>query len=230
MNPFQQGVDPQEIERRAMLSQLRNRPVDAARDMQQPNPVGGPSTSIPAMPGASAVADAPYAPKGKALGLEGFDFAKMARGHVSPKYVFAKHAQGLGVDDRDELLRRLQSDESGYFKNARFGGSRGDKLMVDGELDPKFEGYNTFDVIRAMGEGGKGWQWGAEGGPGVKAKPRQPSVQDAAASLDATGMSQGSAVPALTEDSTWRKLLARMNQINGPEATDRNALMSLLTK
>lgn len=99
---------------------------------------------------------APYQAKGPALNLEGFDNQKLAGGHISPKYVFAKHAQGLGMSDTDELLRRLQGDESGYFKNSRFDG---DKLIVDGALDPKFGGINTFDVIRGSKGGGEGWQW-----------------------------------------------------------------------
>lgn len=104
-------------------------------------------------------APTPYQAQGPAMGLEGFEQAKLDGGHISPKYVFAKHAQGLGVNDRDELLRRLQGDESGYFKNAAWGGNKGDILTVNGPLDPKFEGVSQFDVIRAMGEGGKGWQW-----------------------------------------------------------------------
>lgn len=124
-----------------------------------------PAPAAPPAEVATPAAPVPYQAKGAALGLEGFNGNKLSGGHVSPKYVFARAAQGLGVDDRDELLRRLQADESGYFKNASFGGSKGDKLMVGGELDPKFEGYNSFDVIRGMGEGGKAWVWQPEGGP-----------------------------------------------------------------
>lgn len=105
----------------------------------------------------------PYQAKGPAMGLLGFDANKLANAeHNTPKYVFARAAQGLGMGDRDELLNRLKADPSGYFKNASWGGSKGDKLVVGGELDPKFEGINTFDVIKAAGLGGQGWQWGAD--------------------------------------------------------------------
>jgi hypothetical protein len=132
------------------------------------NPMGTPTPAE----APQAPAPSPYQAKGPAMGLEGFDAGKMQSGHISPKYVFAKHAQGLGVKDRDELMRRLQADESGYFKNASWGGSKGDILQVGGQLDPKFEGVSQFDVIRAMGEGGKGWQWGGidpNGGGGAAA-------------------------------------------------------------
>jgi hypothetical protein len=135
------------------------------------NPMGTPQEA----PTAPPAAPTPYQAKGPAMGLEGFDGTKLQNGHVSPKYVFAKHAQGLGVNDRDELLRRLQADESGYFKNAKWGGSKGDILDVGGgPLDPKFEGISQFDVIRAMGEGGKGWQWGGIDPNGGAAAPQIP--------------------------------------------------------
>lgn len=127
-------------------------------------------------------ANQPYQAKGPAMGLLGFDAGKLANAeHNSPKYVFARAAQGLGMGDKDELLNRLKNDPSGYFKNATFGGSKGDKLIVGGQLDPKFEGINTFDVIKAAGLGGQGWQWGAEGGPQrsnvANAVMRRPPVQ-----------------------------------------------------
>src|SRR5262245_40356680 len=60
-----------------------------------------------------------YTAKGPVMALEGFDADRYSGGHVSPKYVFGHAAEGLGVNDRDELLRRLQADKSGYFTNAR---------------------------------------------------------------------------------------------------------------
>lgn len=110
----------------------------------------------PVVEPAPTPAPAPYQAKGPILGLEGFDADKLANGHISPKYVLAKHAKDLGWADRDELLRRLQADESGYFKNARW---QGDNLYVDGDLDPKFGGLRHFDVQRGAKAGGLGWQW-----------------------------------------------------------------------
>lgn len=147
--------------------------------VMRPQPGAGgrrPSAAPAALPSQAApVAQQNYQARGPAMGLEGFDQGKLTGGHVSPKYVFARHAQGLGMNDRDELLRRLQADPSGYFKNAMWGGSKGDKLTIGGQLAPEFNGINTFDVIRAAGLGGQGWQWGAEGpggaGPAPSANP-----------------------------------------------------------
>jgi len=160
---------------------------------------------------------APYAAKGPALGLEGFDAGKMGSGHTSPKYVFAKHAQGLGVNDRDELLRRLQGDESGYFKEASFGGNKGDVLNVGGQLHDDFKGIGQFDVIRAMGEGGKGWQWGEAGG-GAAAAPStgMPSMASIPGLLQGDGQSQiAQGVEQYSEPSKY--LAALLAQLGGQQ-------------
>ena len=112
--------------------------------------------NTPAGPTPNLGGPSPYQAKGPSLGFGGFDQSKVDRGHVSPKYVFRKHAEGLGVGDTDELLRRLQGDESGYFKNARI--DRGD-LFIDGELHPEFGGINAFDVVKGFSRGGEEWQW-----------------------------------------------------------------------
>jgi hypothetical protein len=163
-----------------------------------------------------------YQAKGPALGLEGFDAGKLGSGHSSPKYVFAKHAQGLGVNDRDELLRRLQADESGYFKDASFGGSKGDVLNIGGQLHDDFKGMNQFDVVRAMGEGGKGWQWADTGGGGAPQGGGSPlqalqSMPGLASVLDGSGadwqIAQG--VSQYSEPSKY--LAALMAQLGGQQ-------------
>lgn len=161
--------------RLAMLAQMRQKPYEQrpevfATGASQPS-AAAPAAAAPAAPAAPA----PYQAKGPALGLEGFNADKLANAnHITPKYVFARHAQGLGVADQDELLNRLRNDQSGFFKNARWSGSKNDRIFVDGDLDPRFEGIREFDVVRAMGEGGKGWQWAGEGGPSQQLKTPQP--------------------------------------------------------
>jgi hypothetical protein len=60
---------------------------------------------------------------------------------------------------RAQLLSQLQADPSGYFKNASWGGNKGDLLTVGGQLDPAFNGISQFDVIRGAGAGGLGHVW-----------------------------------------------------------------------
>jgi hypothetical protein len=175
----QQTIAPSRSGRENQLNQnVIDDVARTVRPMQAPSLApGAPAPGSMANPmAAPQEAPAAYTAKGPAMGLEGFDAGKLAGGHVSPKYVFAKHAQGLGVNDREELLRRLQADESGYFKNASWGGNKGDILTIGGELDPKFEGISQFDVIRAMGEGGKGWQWGDASGGGGGGRATAPGV------------------------------------------------------
>lgn len=142
-------------------------PPDRASSLPHPPSAGGPPTQLPPQ---AAPAAAPYKSQaGRTLGLEGFDHNKMKSGHVSPKYVFAQAVKGLGgVADNEEMLRRLKADPSGYFANARIGGNKSDKLIIDGQLDPKFEGISSFDFLRGVGkgQGGEAYQWGAEPPPG----------------------------------------------------------------
>lgn len=99
--------------------------------------------------------------------LSGFDATKLGNAdHNTPKYVFARIAQNYDVSDpaqRQAMLEALRADPSGYFANATLGGSKGDKLIIGGALDPKFEGIGSFDVVQAAGEGGRNWQWLPEG-------------------------------------------------------------------
>lgn len=232
-------------DRQALLSQMSgagpNRPTSAsltggigAGMAQAAGSIAGAlreKPEAPSMAAPPAESASPYQAKGPAMGLEGFDTNKLSSGHVSPKYVFAKHAQGLGVNDRDELLRRLQADESGYFKNAKWGGNKGDILEVGGELDPKFEGISKFDVIRAMGEGGKGWQWGdasggqADGGPAA--------AVGRAAGMIGAGPSSFQGIQSLvpTDTSAYNTLQAKLQELlGGPQAMDREALLRMMVK
>jgi hypothetical protein len=163
-----------------------------------------------------------YQAKGPALGLKGFENDKLQSGHVSPKYVYAKHAQGLGVNDRDELLRRLQGDESGYFKDASFGGSKGDKLKIGGTPHADFNGYTSFDTIERMGEGGTAWQWGPEGGPDEQAPTMTPlqslqSMPGLASILDGSGADQQIAQGVAQYSEPSKYLAALLAQLGGQQ-------------
>jgi hypothetical protein len=118
---------------------------------------------------AQAVAGPPAGGKGGIL--EGFSSDKMGMGMdkqmKSPKYAFAAVAQKYDQSDpaqRQAMLAELKQHPSGYFKNAQLTGNKGDILDVGETNDPVWGGIRQFDVIRAAGEGGKAWQWGARGG------------------------------------------------------------------
>jgi hypothetical protein len=211
-----------DLEREALLSEMsRTRRAQRRRSPMETASAVAPPLEVPA----GEAPAAPYQAQGPALGLEGFDTGKLSSGHVSPKYVFAKHAQGLGVNDRDELLRRLQADESGYFKNASWGGNKGDILKIGGELDPKFEGISEFDVIRAMGEGGKGWQWSGVGPSAAPQRPMGPSTF--------AGPSSFSGIQQLmpTDTDFYNQLQSKLVEIlGGSQNLDRQALLDLLRR
>lgn len=230
------GQNAEEMQHRALMAQMGQQqgavpqqkpsafptpgPAAAPPGPVQPKPGGGiVPPPMPNMGGNEPASAGPYQAKGPAMGLEGFDAGKLAdTSHNSPKYVFARAAQGLGVNDKDELLRRLKADPNGYFANASFGGSKGDKLEIGGQLDPSFDGINEFDVVRAAGDGGKGWQWGVDGPPGGGGG----GAAHAAPGGNFTD-SMG-----LTQESTFDKLMAMLKGKNGAPGSDPNALMSLM--
>ena len=107
--------------------------------------------------------------------LEGFDHDKLNSGHDSPKYqvgrILAKYPptpEGLR-----QALPELQALGIG---DVAIGGSKGDKLTFSGNTDPRFNGVTTFDVIRAAGNGGEGWQWQGEGGAAPQAAQAAPGA------------------------------------------------------
>lgn len=212
-----QGFDPSRL---AMLAQMRQSPQVVGANQPEVFALGAPQQQPAPQQPAQQPANVPYQARGPALGLEGFDAGKMANAqHITPKYVFGRHAQGLGVADQDELLSRLRNDGSGFFKNARWGGSKNDRLFIDGDLDTRFEGLREFDVIRAMGEGGKGWQWSAPGAPKTGAS---------------RGTGVGGAVGRLARADTGSNVLdmirAEIDALSRSETapTEREALISLI--
>lgn len=99
--------------------------------------------------------------------LQGFDAGKLDAQKNDPKYVFAKYAQGLNVqdpNDRAKLQDLLRGDQSGFFKNATLDGD-----ILHGAYDPATGGTGDVDVIKGLKAGGEGWQWGALGGPQAQA-------------------------------------------------------------
>jgi hypothetical protein len=161
-------------------------------------PVGG--------PGEAGAAGTPKPPTYRDQ-LIGFDAGKFDDpAHNTPKYVFARIAAQFDVKDpaqRQQMLAALKADPSGYFKNATLSGSKGDQLVINGALDPKFEGINAFDIIFAAGEGGKGWTWQPLGGAGGGA-PSDPTTPPAG----------GSPYEPNSPNSTYNSSMLNSNLVN----------------
>lgn len=96
--------------------------------------------------------------------LEGFDQGKLASGHDSPKYQFARVASNY--NPREGVTSAMLADLN-KLGIGTFSGS-GDHLHIDNP-DPRFEGITDFDVVRDI-EGSGGWTWqplnGGGGGDG----------------------------------------------------------------
>jgi hypothetical protein len=237
-----------QMQRRALLSQMggdrnqmRNTAAGPTEPALSPSPLpASPSSPVPSTAGAaqepaatsiatSATTANPYKPLGSVMQIGAVNGDKWADPeHIkkSPKYAFLKAAEGLGMKDTGEILRRFKEegakyDPSGFFKNARFGGSKGDRLIVDGDLPDAFKGMREFDVIKAAGEGGRGWQWGDPyaKSPGKGASP-MPGGNGGSA---ATG-----ALSTLTDPGAYQRFMQMIQGITGAEGQDRNALLALL--
>jgi hypothetical protein len=146
--------------------------------------------------------------------VEGYDWTKLNDAtHISPKYVFGRIAGKYNVQDpaqRQAMLKELQADPSGYFKNATLGGTKGDILTIGGQLDPKFDGISQFDIIRGAGEGGLAFQWGGIT-PAGTSTPTTPKPSQTPTPLNSTGTAGGAG------QSQWQSFLSQYQ--NGTKPT-----------
>jgi len=193
----------------AVLQAIQNSPEAQAYAMQQA--LGTQPTEQP-IPGDELTPLPKAVPSvGQYRGqLEGFASNKLDSAHQSPKYTFARLAQNYDVKDpaqREQLLAALKADPSGYFKDASWGGANKDRLVVGGQLDPKFGGINTFDVIRNAAGGGDAWQWGPEDGNAAPAAGnllQGPSTQP---NVFSAGLSNGLQQKVDLSDPTYAQQL-----------------------
>ena len=109
-----------------------------------------------------------------AYAMEGFDSGKLGNAeHNTPKYQIARAIQNFdpkaGVTP--EVLAALNALGIGTFEG------QGDKVRVSGNMDPRFEGYTTIDLVRGFRGpgGGQAWQYGAEN-PDAPAAGASPSL------------------------------------------------------
>lgn len=235
------GPDPEEIERRALLSQMRSAtpaaPVAPAVAGAADAARGALPASVAGAADPAAIAAAPardtskwntdgYATPGYTAekfgdAPAGFDQTKWANAdHQTPKYVLGRITNSYAQNGKIDMagMEKAFADIQKAYPGATWNGK--DKVTIPG--------VGTSDLVKGMSDDGMGEvQYGAVDDGGGD---NRSSVHNAAGSLDATGMSSGDAVQSLTTDSVWKRLMAQINEINGPAATDKNALMSLLTQ
>lgn len=196
----------------------------AARSASQPTPFSNPMTQAAVNAAPAAIAGQQPAPfKSPGYGqhrgaLEGFDNAKMDKGHDSPKYVYAEYAshytpQQLATDPaaRAELEAKLEADPRGYFKDVSWTGNKFDRLKVNGPLHQKFEGYSEFDTVRGAGNGGEAHQWGAINPNGQQ--QQAPGLTNYA--QYAQQMASPEATSVEDSDDFLQRLLAQLRQQQG---------------
>lgn len=146
--------------------------------------------------------------------LEGFDQGKLASGHDSPKYQFARVAQKY--DPKGGITQQMIDELNGLgigTVNAKVGG---DKIAFGGNVDPRFEGVTEFDVIRDLENGG-GWQWGGLNGPAAQQVAPPPQM---------FGVRSG----APTDSAFFQKLMEQARGQLGAPAIDQNALLALMQR
>ncbi|HEX5010214.1 MAG TPA: hypothetical protein VFY71_07420 [Planctomycetota bacterium] len=184
----------------------------AEQAAQAANPLGTPAAV--AAPGAAA-----GGVTGGGGRLEGFDAGKLAdASHTSPKYQVARVLQKY-PSTPEGLQQALAEINALGLGTASISGSKGDKLTFSGNVDPRFNGITTFDVIRGAGNGGEAWQWNPEGGD-TGAQPTTNALLSAMGSPGAAtaGPTDSSALPGVMQ--AIQALLARQGQSSATSYTD----------
>lgn len=169
-------MQPQRSTNIGMPSSQVGQPSDMVRDAASRGITGGvpsgPAGQIMPQSDPTRGANAPPSTPG-ALGqysgsLEGFDSGKLNSAHDSPKYQIARILSKYPPTPEGLQQAMPEIQASGLADSVSLVGN--DKLQFGGQMDPRFEGLNTFDVLRGADAGGMGWQWAPEGG-GANADP-----------------------------------------------------------
>lgn len=144
--------------------------------------------------------------------MSGWDAGKWGdANNQHPKYVV-----GRILSNHPATVQGLQEavpDIQKAYPGTTFNGK--DKLTIPG--------VGTVDVLQGAGKGGEAWRWGADEGAAAGA------AAGAAPLLDASGQPASSSLSSLTQPSTYQKLMQYLQQLNGPAATDQDALLSQMT-
>lgn len=133
----------------------------AAAGATAPNALdGGPTQTAGASPsGAPRSTPAP----------QGYDAAKWARGHASPKYMIADAIGGMDLSRglTPEALDRLNALGIGTFTPEGQGG----KVRLSGNIDPRFGGVDLIDLVEDAASGRGRFQYHIPGAGGGAASP-----------------------------------------------------------
>lgn len=158
--------------------------------------------------------------------LGGFDTSKFDGVDESPKYIVGRVLSKYPPtpDGLKQALPEIQALSEQYgLGDVQITGSKGDKLSFGGATNPKFQGITEFDVIKAAGEGGKGWQW---------LDPN--ATADGAVSSSASPASSGAASPSLDAlgSGSLEAILSALSQIatgpNEPKTLQSTLLRQLM--
>ena len=95
----------------------------------------------------------------------GINKDKYDSGHDSPKYQVLRALSGFDPSQgvTPDVLAALNGLGLGTFSG------KGDKINVGGQIDPRFDGYTEFDLIRGFNDPNnqsKKWGFGGTGAPG----------------------------------------------------------------
>jgi hypothetical protein len=230
-NPY--GMDPDVMRRKALALQMGGGPRmgseglpgeqhqrrDTSPFVESPErPEIGPAT-----PGAPVVTSEPSSK----YAVRGFVQSKLDDPNYlkSPKYALGRVMQStdpatiMTPEGQASFLERLKSAPGGFYKDARI---EGDKIHYTGQRGQPV----TIDYVNSYKAGKPSWQYLTSDKPGRGGPPSTAGRQPLP--LEAGTMPASDSVGSLTEPSMYERLLQQIQALNGPEATDRDALMALL--
>ncbi len=144
--------------------------------------------------------------------MSGWDATKWADpNNQHPKYVIGRILSGYAPTT--DNAPKAAADIAKAYPGTTFNGK--DKITVPG--------VGTIDFLKGAGNGGEAWQYGIEDG-----SPSSASGGGVIAPTISGVGSSNNAIAALTQGSTYQKLLQALQGISGPASTDQQALMSLM--
>lgn len=161
---------------------------------------------------------------------KGFDQRKIDAGHDSPKYQFRNVASKY---DPSQGIPQAMLDELNQLGIATFSSNGRDKINVGGNIDPRFGGITSFDVIENYhGDGPKAWQWGALGGPdGSGGGPGGAVAQSPSASQALAALMSGGGGPFGAQDvRQFGGQAAPVDVTAGAFPSERDVLTSLMRR
>lgn len=166
------------------------------------------------------------APAAKTYGLSaGYDQAKLASGHDSPKYQIGRTLQKFDPQQgvTPEVLAALNALGLGNFSGS------GDKVNI-ANGDPRFNGVTAIDLARDFSHadgstGASEWDFGVDDGSGgAAAAPSQPGET----LYDNGGVIGTPSAAQSPQDSLYERLLRQLQETVGTPGADQAAIAKIL--